>query len=212
MGGLPVREPAPEWILEALQVLRPAGSISTSEWADQNRVLGRQLRRCPGGGAPALPRICGRSWTAMRTRDRGGQPSSSRRRWAGTEACFNILARIIASDPAPTMVVYPTIDVAEGVADDRIRPMVDSCPALAERFDPGSKRMALRFDGMTLVIAGANSPASLAMRAVRNLILDEVDKYPVWSGKEADPISPGAGAHQDLRQLPQDLPAFDPDL
>lgn len=188
MGSLPVREPAPEWILEALQVLRPAGSISTSEWADQNRVL---------GGASAMPGRWRTGFTPYlrAIMDSYDDPEIEEvaivkpAQVGGTEACFNILARIIASDPAPTMVVYPTIDVAEGVADDRIRPMVDSCPALAERFDPGSKRMALRFDGMTLVIAGANSPASLAMRAVRNLILDEVDKYPVWSGKEADPIS-----------------------
>lgn len=188
MGALPVRDPAPEWILEALQVLRPAGRETVSEWADRNRVL---------GSGSAVPGRWRTSFTPYlrEIMDSYDDPEIEEvaiikpTQVGGTEACFNILARIIAGDPAPTMVVYPTIDVAEGVADDRLRPMVESCPALAERFDPGSKRMALRFDGMTLVVAGANSPASLASRAVRNLVLDEIDKYPVWSGKEADPIS-----------------------
>ena len=49
--------------------------------------------------------------------------------------------------------------------------------------------MELQFDGMYAVLAGSNSPASLASRPIRYLILDEVDKYDRFAGKEGDPIS-----------------------
>ena len=29
----------PDWIMEALQALRPPGRLTVSEWADANRVL-----------------------------------------------------------------------------------------------------------------------------------------------------------------------------
>ena len=181
-------EQPPEWILEALQVLRPPGKDTVSEWADQNRYL---------GSASAVP---GRWCTAFtpylrQIMDTYNDPEIEEvavvkpAQVGGTEGISNVLAYIIACDPAPAMAVYPTLEVAEGMADERLRPMVETTPALRERFDPSSKRLALRFDGMTLVVAGANSPASLASRAVRDLVLDEVDKYPVFSGREADPIS-----------------------
>ena len=47
----------------------------------------------------------------------------------------------------------------------------------------------MQFEGMYLTISGANSPSSLASRAIKYLFLDEVDKYPGASKKEADPIS-----------------------
>ena len=52
-----------------------------------------------------------------------------------------------------------------------------------------SHTLELQFDGMYLTISGANSPSSLASKAIKYLFLDEVDKYPGASKKEADPIS-----------------------
>jgi phage terminase large subunit GpA-like protein len=42
---------------------------------------------------------------------------------------------------------------------------------------------------MALRVTGANSPAGLASDPVRYLLLDEVDKFPPFSGREADPVS-----------------------
>jgi phage terminase large subunit GpA-like protein len=38
-------------------------------------------------------------------------------------------------------------------------------------------------------MAGANSPASLASRPIRVVLLDEVDRYPASAGTEGDPVS-----------------------
>lgn len=108
----------------------------------------------------------------------------------GTEAILNILAYIVAQDPSPTLLVYPTLDLAEFASSNRIQPMVTLIPETAARYNgKDSKTLELQFDGMYLALSGANSPASLSSRPIRFLLLDEVDKYPANAGKEADPIS-----------------------
>ena len=49
-------------------------------------------------------------------------------------------------------------------------------------------KLELQFEGMYLSLNGANSPSALASKAIKYLFLDEVDKYPGASKKEADPI------------------------
>lgn len=108
----------------------------------------------------------------------------------GTEVILNILGYIIQQDPSPTLVVYPSDVLAESIAKNRIVPMIQASPALRERYrDEDSKKLELQFDGMYLSLAGSNSPSNLASKAIRFLLLDEVDKYPGASNKEADPIS-----------------------
>ena len=61
---------------------------------------------------------------------------------------------------------------------------------------------------MTVLLTGANSPADLASTNIRYLFLDEVDKFPGASKKEADPVSL-ARAHKNLFQ-PQNLYGLHP--
>ncbi|MBI5147752.1 MAG: phage terminase large subunit family protein, partial [Parcubacteria group bacterium] len=49
-------------------------------------------------------------------------------------------------------------------------------------------RLEIKLDRMVIYFAGANSPAALAQKPIRFLFLDETDKYPRFSGREADPI------------------------
>lgn len=108
----------------------------------------------------------------------------------GTETLNNIVGHIIAQDPSPALIVYPTLDLAEFTSKNRLQPMVNLCVVLNRRYqDQDSKMLELQFDGMYVVLSGANSPASLSSRPIRYLLMDEVDKYPISSGKEADPRS-----------------------
>ena len=108
----------------------------------------------------------------------------------GTEAELNMLGYIIQQDAAPSMVVYPSDKLGESISENRIKPMLKASPTLRERYyELRSQKMEMQFDGMYLTISGANSPSSLASRAIKYLFLDEVDKYPGASKKEADPIS-----------------------
>ena len=107
----------------------------------------------------------------------------------GTESLFNMLCWIIQQDPSPTMLVYPSDILGESISVNRFQPMLRASEPLRQRWrENDSSKLELQFDGMYLTIVGSNSPANLASRPVRFLFLDEVDKYPGATKKEADPI------------------------
>jgi phage terminase large subunit GpA-like protein len=86
----------------------------------------------------------------------------------------------------------PTEDLGRFISRNRIQPMVEACQKLREKKpdDPDEySRLEMKFRGMVFSIIGANSPASLSHRPVRFLFRDEVNKFPFFSAKEADPMS-----------------------
>ena len=108
----------------------------------------------------------------------------------GTSAMENALGSLIDQDPAPAMFVYPSDELAERTVEAKLEPMIRQCKALAEKYrEHDSKRLALKFRDMIVYLTGANSPASLASTPIRYLFLDEVDKFPGATKKEADPVS-----------------------
>lgn len=112
-----------------------------------------------------------------------------------TEIINNVVGYFIDQDPAPMMVVQPTLEMADAWSTDRLAPMVRDTPALTAKIadpksrDSGNKVLQKRFPGGQLVIAGANSPASLASRPLRVLLADEVDRFPASAGVEGDPLT-----------------------
>lgn len=108
----------------------------------------------------------------------------------GTEALINATGWIIKQNPSPTMIVYPTDDLAKDISADKLQPAFNKSPALKERFNKGaSKALKLKFSGMTLYLRGANSPSKLASKAIKYLMFDEIDKMGGATKKEASPYS-----------------------
>lgn len=179
----------PEYITSALSVLRPPDKLTVSEWADLYRVLDSKTSAEPGKWrterTPYLRGIMD-AWS-----DKGVERITFVKptQVGGTETILNALAYSAAQNPAPMMIVYPTIDLAEYTSDNRIQPMIRLCAPIAEKYSDKSKKLELQFDDMYIVLSGANSPASLASRPVQYVMMDEVDKYPRMTGKEANPIN-----------------------
>lgn len=177
-----------EWLLASLQVLKPPERITVSEWSDRHRILDSKTSAEPGPWStdrtPYLRGIMDAFTNPLVEEIIFCKPTQV----GGTECLNNMLGFVIAQDPSSSLVVYPTLDLGEYTSKNRLQPMIHLSPALAERYkDEDSKMLELQFDGMYTVIAGANSPASLSSRPIRYLFMDEVDKYPRNSGKEADP-------------------------
>jgi phage terminase large subunit GpA-like protein len=179
----------PDWIQEALKVLRPPERLNVSQWADKFRVLDSNSAE-PGPWRTARTPYLKGIMDAFNDVEIEEIIFVKPTQVGGTESLNNMVGYIIAQDPSSTLIVYPTLDLAEYTSKNRIQPMVNLCGVLKERFqDDNSKLLELQFNGMYLVLSGANSPASLASRPIRYLFMDEVDKYPANSGKEADPRS-----------------------
>ncbi len=113
--------------------------------------------------------------------------------WGKTACAVNVVAYHIAHDPCPILVVEPTVDpMARDFAKNRLDPLIAASPLLSDTVskkrakDASNTTLAKTFRGGALAIGGANSAASLASRAVRLLVLDEIDRYP--------PELPGEGS------------------
>jgi len=167
-------------------------SQTVSEWADAHRILSPLSSAEPGPWrnirTPYLVGVMD-SYTDEYIEDITFMASSQ----VGKSECLlNIIGYIMDKDPAPTLAVLPREPDAKGFSRNRIKPMIGATPALSRhtKCDPEDlPALEYRLDRMTFFLCGANSPADLASRPIKNLLMDEIDKMPLFTGREADPIS-----------------------
>ena len=106
-----------------------------------------------------------------------------------TETELNMIGYALDQTSSPTMMVNPTDTISKFASDKRVQPMIKSVKSINDKFDENSKLLELDFNnGNYMVLVGANSPSSLSSRSIKYLFFDEIDKYPAFAGKEADPI------------------------
>lgn len=174
----------------ALEYLRPPELISVSQWSEKNRILDARASAMPGHWrneiTPYLTDIMDEFCNYETEEIIFVKPTQV----GGTEAMQNMLGYAVSQDPAPALIVYPTDVLAENMSCNRLLPMLKSTPELIKKFiKKDSQKTELQFDNMYISLVGSNSPSSLASKPIRYLFLDEVDKYPSATRKEADPIS-----------------------
>ncbi len=108
----------------------------------------------------------------------------------GTEALINMICYIISESPAPTMIVYPSDDLAKEISNNRLKPAFRMIPQIKRAFyENSSKELELRFKTMRVYLQGAGSPAKLASKPIKYLFFDEIDKMGGASKKEASPFN-----------------------
>jgi phage terminase large subunit GpA-like protein len=179
----------PDFISKPLRHLKPPENLTVSEWAEKYRILDSKSSAIPGKWdnsiTPYLVDIMNEFNNVETEEIIFVKPTQV----GGTEALHNMLGYVIMQDPSPVMIVYPTDALAESVSENRLQPMLMNSKPLREKFKKAeSSRLELQCEGMYISLNGANSPSSLASKPIRFLFLDEVDKYPGATKKEADPI------------------------
>jgi len=99
------------------------------------------------------------------------------------------LAKELATDPSSALLVMNSSSDAKEKCSETWLPMWEDSPALA-RFLPHDRRshwtkMEQRINRSPVYWVGANSPGRLGAKPIRRLVLDECDKYPAQSKREA---------------------------
>ena len=112
-----------------------------------------------------------------------------------SEALLNIIGYYIDNDPAPILMIQPSLDMAQSFSKDRIaNGLLQSTPCLKDKVhsprsrDSGNTTLHKIFPGGSISLVGANSPSGLASRPIRLVLFDEVDRYPTSAGSEGDPV------------------------
>jgi phage terminase large subunit GpA-like protein len=114
-----------------------------------------------------------------------------------TQVGYSTLLRVllgywIDADPGPCLVVLPDELSAKEWLDEDVRPTLEQTDRLARHLSSrawDTKKTAIKLASMSIFAAWAGSPQRLARRPIRYGLFDEIDKYPPFSGREADPIS-----------------------
>lgn len=105
----------------------------------------------------------------------------------------------IACEPGPMLHVSPTGARSEDFVRDRFDPLVSSSPVLRALIGTGqtarkgsmggvNSLVAKSFPGGQIGFASSHKPDELAARAIKFLLLDEVDRFAITAGIEGDPI------------------------
>jgi len=102
------------------------------------------------------------------------------------------LAYSIVEEPGPLLVVQPKEEDAKAFSKERLDPMIEDCDILKGRISASSKDgntiLQKDFPGGFVAMVGAIAPGNLARRPIKCVFFDEIDKYPMSSGKEGDPL------------------------
>lgn len=199
IDNLPTYAPASEledWLHD---IMRPAEVQTLSEWSDRHRIISPE----------ANPTEYGPWRTARAEYLRGPMDAftdaehqevvimkSSR---SGLTAAIveNGIAYHIASDPATIMLTLPTKDKAIGFAKKNLDPLIRDNETISNRIRPprakdsNTTKLFKPFEGGSLTVVWAGSPASFRGDTYRVFMGDDVDGFPVSAGSEGDPASLG---------------------
>lgn len=171
--------------------------LLVSEWADRNFVLSSEGSAEPGrfnskraAYQPGMMNAFNEDGVHEIVFETSSQVGK-------TTLFLVILGYIAHRQPAPVLFVEPTLEMAEAFSTERLDPAIRDCPVLCETFPEAKSRagdnrvLKKKFPNGFVALAGANSPSSLRMRAIKYAIFDEVNAYPISVGKEGDPVELG---------------------
>lgn len=180
----------------AARALAAESALTVSAWADQHRQLSSKASGEPGrwqtSRTPYLREMMDALSVTHPCKDGAFQKGTQ---IGGSEAMYNAIGYLAHKVPCPVMLVMPTTDTAKKVSKQRLQPMIDETPALAERFAEsksrsGSNTLLLKeYPGGMLAIVGANSGPGLRSMPMRVVLQDEIDAYPDDVDGEGDPVS-----------------------
>lgn len=171
------------------KVLAPQEQLKVSEWAEKYRVLDESSNlsgKWSNAVTPYLIDIMD-TFNSPYIREvylcKGSQ-------LGGTEVLINMLCYIVSEEPGPTMIVYPSDDLAKDISNDKLKPAFRLVPRIKRIFyENSSKELRLKFKTTTVYLRGAGSPSKLASKAIKYLFFDEIDKMGGASKREASPYN-----------------------
>ncbi|RMH19754.1 MAG: phage terminase large subunit family protein [Gammaproteobacteria bacterium] len=181
--------------MKIMRAWAPPPKMTISEWADSERRLSPESSAEPGRWDTSNAEYQRGIMDAISDDNNERVVVMSSAQVGKTEIVNNAVGYFIHREPAPILVLQPTIDMAQTWSKDRLAPMLRDTPVLRDKVKPARTKdsdntiLHKVFKGGHITVAGANSPASLASRPIRVVLADEVDRYPFSAGAEGDPLS-----------------------
>lgn len=170
--------------------LRPPARITVSEWAAQHRYFADDSPM-PGLYDPATAPYLREIMDRVSPHDPAPEVSVIKcAQSGGSVTGENMIGCIADVAPGPLMYVGPTITAAKDWLAEKFWPMVEASPRLnpdrggaimprRSRDGAGTTALRVRFrTGGWMLIAGANSAATLRQHSIRYVVEDDLDQFP----------------------------------
>tara|TARA_B100001093_G_C26859419_1_gene1029173 strand:+ start:577 stop:2397 length:1821 start_codon:yes stop_codon:yes gene_type:complete len=173
----------------------PPPNLKISDWADRYRKLSAESSAEAGQWRTSRAEYQRDIMDAFNDPDINRIVFMKSAQVGATEILLNVIAYYIDQDPAPMLIMQPTLQMAQAFSKDRLATMIrDSekirgCVKDPRSRDSGNTVLHKSFPSGHLTIVGSNSASGLASRPVRLLLADECDRYELSAGAEGDPIS-----------------------
>ena len=174
--------------------LAPPPKETVSQWCERNVYI-----PAPQTQAEGLVRFHGREYCREFIDDFGNP------RVTDEVACFGSqtgkttaitcgVAWTIINDPCGVLWVMPNTDLCRSFSETRWIPILKATKETAKLIPAGNDRHAFKtaqqqIGSAVINFVGSNSPANLASRPARRVILDEVDKFDEGGRGEADAVN-----------------------
>lgn len=177
------------------RIVSPQPDLKVSKWADLFRKLSSESSAEPGQWCTDRAPYQREIMDAINDPEVETIALMTSAQVGKTELILNCIGYHVDYDPAPIMVLQPTVEMAKAFSKDRLAPMIRDTPALRGKVadsksrDSGNTVQHKTFPGGHIAMVGANSAAGLASRPIRILLADEVDRFPASAGSEGDPLS-----------------------
>lgn len=191
----------------AAEAIRPDPREWISEWAAKHRIVPEGASVKPGRWNNALTPELVEPMDCLSPRHPCelvviGKPAQS----GGSASAENFLGFIMHRAPGPAMYVSPTLKLARDWKNEKLDPMIAATPVLAPpdgvvkpqkaRSGEGSTAERIKFKGGYILLAGANSAASLRQHSIRYMVRDD---RAGWTGDAEEEGSPLSLANQRLK-------------
>lgn len=171
------------------KILQKPETLTVSQWAEKYRILDDNSN-IKGHWSNAITPYLVEIMDSINDSDIRMTFFCKASQIGGTSALINMLCYIITESPAPTMIVYPSDDLAKDISNDSLKPVFRMVPEIRKIFmENSSKELRLKFKTMVLYLRGAGSPSKLASKPIKYLFFDEIDKMGGASKKEASPYN-----------------------
>lgn len=183
--------PSERWVDEYLSFPE---RIRVSDWVEENVVMPPTVSPVPGPVDLSLSPHIREVLDATGEIDVHKITMKKCTQSSGTTVMQWSLMHTIAVDPGPCIMVMPTEATARKTSDIRMLPLLRHNRVTRRHLPSGGydiTKLQYKLKHMHLLFGWASSPASLAAFPARKLFLDEVNKFPKFSGKEADPTKLG---------------------
>ena len=176
-------------------VLPPPPTLTVSEWADRERILGAEETSEPGRWRTERIPYLREIMDAVSDPEVRTVVVKGSARIGKTEFENNVIGFHIDQDPSPMLLVYPSEQKAQDYSKEKLAPMLKNTPALRGKVADAKSRDSQNtlnhkvFQGGFLAMVGSNTPNGLDSRTVRLVLFDELDKCAKAARHLGDPIA-----------------------